>query len=88
MTQTIYRYDEKEITDALIDDTVGEFLNTIIGTMMGNLTLGERIFEMGLPQKIIREERTSRENVREFFFRIKEFPFCVSIDGDTFVDTE
>lgn len=88
LTQTIYRNDEKEITDALIDDTVGEFLNTIIGTMMGDLTLGERIFEMGLPHKITREERTSGENVQEFYFRIEEISFCVSIDGDVFVDEE
>ena len=88
LTKTIYRDAEKEITDALLDDTVGEFLNTIICTMMGDLTLGERIFEMGLPQKITREERTSGKNVREFFFRIEEIPFCVSIDGDAFVDME
>jgi hypothetical protein len=87
LARTIYRDDEKEITDGLLDDTVGEFLNTIIGTMMGDLTLGERIFEMGLPQKITREKRTSREKGREFFFQIEEFPFCVAIDGEAFVDT-
>jgi hypothetical protein len=48
LIKTIYRDDEKEIADSLLNDTVGEFLNTIIGTMMGNLTMGERIFEMGL----------------------------------------
>lgn len=88
LTRTIYRDAEKEITDALLDDTVGEFLNTIIGTMMGDLTLGERIFEMGLPQKITGEKETPSGNVRRIFFRIEEFPFCIEIYGDAFVEPE
>jgi len=88
LTKTIYRDAEKEITDALLDDTVGEFLNTIIGTMMGDLTLGERIFEMGLPQKITGEKETPSGNVRRIFFQIEEFPFCIEIYGDAFVDPE
>ena len=46
LIRVIYRDDAKEITDDLMYDTVGEFLNTIIGTMMGEVTHGERIFEM------------------------------------------
>ncbi|MDX1775607.1 MAG: chemotaxis protein CheX [Desulfobulbales bacterium] len=88
LTQTIYRDDEKEISGVLIDDTVGEILNTITGNMMGNLTLGERIFEMGLPQKITEEKRITGENIRNFFFRIEDIPFCVSIDGDVFIEKE
>ena len=88
LTRTIYRDDEKEITDALVDDTVGEFLNTIIGTMMGDLTLGERIFEMGLPQKSMEKKETPAGDVRRIFFRIEEFPFCIAIHGDAFVEPE
>ena len=86
LTKTIYRDDEKEMTDALLADSVGEFLNTIIGTMMGDLTLGERIFEMGLPQKITGEKETLPGDARRVFFRIEEFPFCVEIYGDAFVE--
>jgi hypothetical protein len=86
LTRTIYRDDEKEITDVLVDDTVGEFLNTIIGTMMGDLTLGERIFEMGLPQKSKEKKETQSGDVRRFFFRIEEFPFFIEIHGDAFVE--
>ena len=88
LTRTIYRDDEKEITDALIDDTVGEFLNTIIGTMMGDLTLGERIFEMGLPQKLSGKKEIPAGDVRRVFFRIEEFPFCIEIYGEAFVESE
>ena len=86
LTRTIYRDDEKEITDVLIDDTVGEFLNTIIGTMMGDLTLGERIFEMGLPQKSKEKKENQPEDVLRIFFRIEEFPFFIEIHGDAFVE--
>ena len=88
LTRTIYRDDEKEITDMLIDDTVGEFLNTIIGTMMGDLTLGERIFEMGLPQKSSGEKEIPSGDVRRVFFRIEEFPFCIEIYGEAFVESK
>ena len=88
LTRTIYRDDEKEVTDSLLDDTVGEFLNTIIGTMMGDLTLGERIFEMGLPQKIAGGKEIPSGNARRIFFRIEEYPFCIEIFGDAFVETE
>jgi hypothetical protein len=86
LVKTIYRDDEKEITDALLDDTVGEMLNTIIGTMMGDLTLGERIFEMGLPKKITGEQDTSSGNIRSICFQIVDLPFCVEIHGDAFVE--
>lgn len=88
LTRTIYRDDEKEITDALLDDTVGEFLNTIIGTMMGDLTLGERIFEMGLPQKITSAKEVPAGNVRKVCFQIEEIPFCFEVFGDAFVNPE
>lgn len=86
LTGTIYRDDERQITEALLDDTVGEFLNTIIGKMMGDLTMGERIFEMGLPQKVTEKKETRPGNVRSVFFRIENLPFCVEIAGDAFVE--
>ncbi len=86
LTRTIYRDAEKEITGVLLDDTVGELLNTIIGTMMGDLTLGERIFEMGLPQKITGEKDVPSGNARRNFFRIEKIPFCLEIYGDAFVE--
>ena len=86
LTKTIYRDDEKDITDTLLDDTVGEFLNTIIGTMMGDLTLGERIFEMGLPEKVKEKQDSPAGNVRRYFFRIEESSFCFEIYGDTFFE--
>ena len=88
LTRTIYRDDEKEITESLLDDTVGEFLNTIIGTMMGDLTLGERIFEMGLPRKINDIKEVQSGKIRSICFRIEEFPFCVEIYGDAFIESE
>jgi hypothetical protein len=88
LTRTIYRDAEKEITDVLLDDTVGELLNTIIGTMMGDLTLGERIFEMGLPQKITGEKDVPSGNARRNFFRVEKFPFCIEIYGDAFVEPQ
>jgi len=87
LTRTIYRDDEKEVTDSLLDDTVGEFLNTIIGTMMGDLTLGERIFEMGLPERTKGIREVSSGNIRKNFFRIEEFPFCIEIYGDAFIES-
>ena len=88
LTRTIYRDDEKEITDSLLDDTVGEFLNTIIGTMMGDLTLGERIFEMGLPQKVTGKEDRPAGHARRMFFRLAGLTFAVEIFGDAFVAPE
>jgi hypothetical protein len=87
LTKTIYRDDEKDITDELLDDTVGEFLNTIIGTMMGELTLGKRIFEMGLPEKVREEEGVPAGQSRRCFFRIEESAFCVEIYGDAFIES-
>lgn len=86
LTKTIYRDDEKHITTTLLDDTVGELLNTIIGTMMGDLTLGERIFEMGLPEKVkdVQEELTG--HVRRCFFRIEELSFCIEVYGDACIE--
>jgi hypothetical protein len=86
LTKTIYRDDEKEITDTLLDDTVGEFLNTIIGTMMGDLTMGERIFEMGLPEKVQDNQEAHTAHVRTYFFHIEELFFCVEIHGDAFIE--
>ena len=88
LAKTIYRDDEKEITDALQDDTVGELLNTIIGTMMGDLTLGERIFEMGLPEKLTGEKEVLPDNSRRVFFHIEGLPFCIEIHGDAFVEED
>ncbi len=85
LIKTIYRDDEKEIADSLLDDTVGEFLNTIIGTMMGNLTMGERIFEMGLPEKSKKKQKDQADYSRRYFFRIEELSFCIEIDGDAFI---
>ena len=87
LTKTIYRDDEKDITDTLLDDTVGEFLNTIIGTMMGDLTLGERIFEMGLPEKAKEKQAVPADDFRSYCFRIEETPFCVEIYGDAFFES-
>jgi hypothetical protein len=86
LTKTIYRDDEKEITDTLLDDTVGEFLNTIIGTMMGDLTMGERVFEMGLPEKVKKKQEAQTGHIRRYFFRIEELSFCVEIYGDAFIE--
>ena len=87
LTKIIYRDDEKEITDTLLDDTVGEFLNTIIGTMMGDLTLGERIFEMGLPEKVKKSQEAPIGNTRRYFFRIEELSFSVEVYGDAFIES-
>jgi hypothetical protein len=87
LIKTIYRDDEKEISDTLLDDTVGEFLNTIIGTMMGNLTMGERIFEMGLPEKVKENQEDQAGHIRRFCFRIEELSFCVEIYGDVFIES-
>ena len=87
LTKTIYRDDEKEITDTLLDDTVGELLNTIIGTMMGDLTLGKRIFEMGLPEKTKEEQEGPAGHLRRYFFRIEELVFCLEIYGDAFLES-
>ena len=87
LTKTIYRDDEKEITDILLDDTVGELLNTIIGTMMGDLTLGKRIFEMGLPEKTKEEQEAPAGHLRRYFFRIEELVFCLEIYGDAFLES-
>jgi hypothetical protein len=87
LTKTIYRDDEKDITDELLDDTVGEFLNTIIGTMMGELTLGKRIFEMGLPEKVREKEEVPNDYSRRYFFSIEESAFCFEIYGDAFIDS-
>ena len=87
LTKTIYRDDEKDITDELLDDTVGEFLNTIIGTMMGELTLGKRIFEMGLPEKVREKEEDPTGYSRRYFFCIEESAFCFEIYGDAFIDS-
>ena len=87
LIKTIYRDDEKEITEPLLDDTVGEFLNTIIGTMMGDLTLGERIFEMGLPEKVREKWEGPTGYSRRYFFRIEESAFCFEIYGDAFIES-
>ena len=87
LTKTIYRDDEKEITETLLYDTVGEFLNTIIGTMMGDLTMGERIFEMGLPKKVNGNQEGPDGHNRSYFFRIEESCFCIEISGDAFVES-
>ena len=87
LLKIIYRDDEKEITDTLLDDTVGEFLNTIIGTMMGELTLGKRIFEMGLPEKVKEKQERPDGHTRRYFFRIEELSFCLEIYGDTFLES-
>ena len=86
LVKTIYRDDEKEITDNLLDDTVGELLNTIIGTMMGDLTVGKRIFEMGLPEKIKKEQESPAGHIRKYFFRIEELAFCIEIYGNPFIE--
>ncbi|MBE9520113.1 MAG: chemotaxis protein CheX [Proteobacteria bacterium] len=86
LIRVIYRDDEKEITDELLYDTVGEFLNTIIGTMMGELTHGERIFEMGLPERVKEEKEFEPEGAQVLFFQIEELPFCVAIEGEAFVE--
>ena len=87
LTKTIYRDDEKEISDSLLEDTVGEFLNTIIGTMMGDLTLGERIFEMGLPERVKEELESPAGHARRYFFSIEEFHFSVEVYGDAFIES-
>lgn len=86
LIRVIYRDDEKEITDELLYDTVGEFLNTIIGTMMGELTHGERIFEMGLPEKMNAEKELQPEDSQVLFFQIEDLPFYVVIEGEVFVE--
>lgn len=86
LIRVIYRDDEKEITDELLYDTVGEFLNTIIGTMMGELTHGERIFEMGLPERVKEEKEFEPEGAQVLFFQIEELPFWVAIEGEAFVE--
>ena len=86
LIRVIYRDDEKEITDELLYDTVGEFLNTIIGTMMGELTHGERIFEMGLPEKMNAEKEFQPEGSQVLFFQIEDLPFYVAIEGEVFVE--
>lgn len=82
----IYRDDETEITEDLLYDTVGEFLNTIIGTMMGEVTHGERIFEMGLPERIKETNKFQSANSYVSCFQIDGHIFSVAIEGDVFVE--
>jgi hypothetical protein len=86
LIRVIYRDDEKEVTDDLLYDSVGEFLNTIIGTMMGELTHGERIFEMGLPVKMANKKEINPGDSLVLYFQIEELPFCVAIEGEVFVE--
>lgn len=86
LIRVIYRDDEKEITKELMYDTVGEFLNTIIGTMMGEVTHGERIFEMGLPERLKEKKEFQPEDSQVLFFQIEDLPFCVAIEGEAFVE--
>lgn len=86
LIRVIYRDDEKEITKELMYDTVGEFLNTIIGTMMGEVTHGERIFEMGLPEKLKEKKEFQPEDSQVLYFQIEDLPFCVAIEGEAFVE--
>ena len=86
LIRVIYRDVEKEITDELLYDAVGEFLNTIIGTMMGELTHGERIFEMGLPERLKEKKEFKSEDSQSLFFQVEELPFCVAIEGEVFVE--
>jgi len=86
LIRVIYRDDEKEITKELMYDSVGEFLNTIIGTMMGEVTHGERIFEMGLPERLKEKKEFQPEDPQVLFFQIEDLPFCVAIEGEAFVE--
>lgn len=86
LTRTIYRDDDQEITSGLLNDAVGEFLNTIIGIMMGDLTLGERIFEMGLPEEASSKLEEMNAHTRRYFFRIRESCFCIEISGNAFIE--
>lgn len=86
LIRVIYRDVDKEVGDDLLYDAVGEFLNTIIGTMMGELTHGERIFEMGLPERMKEKKEFNPEDKQALFFQVEELPFCVAIEGEVFVD--
>lgn len=48
--QNMYNLDEREITENLVKDVLGEFVNIIAGRIMANIIPGHQTFKLGLPQ--------------------------------------
>ncbi|MDX2495277.1 MAG: chemotaxis protein CheX [Desulfuromusa sp.] len=50
LTGNIFGIDDDEITQAQLDDTLNELLNTIVGLFLTNLFEGDQEYKMGLPE--------------------------------------
>lgn len=82
--QNMYSLDEKQVTDDLIQDVLGEMVNIIAGRLMADIIPDNQTFQLGLPQigpDAFLETDASSLSIE---FDAEDSPFWIILFGDGF----
>ena len=96
IAESVYGLPEEELTDQILDDTLGEMLNTITGRFFTKVLPNEQTFALGLPETASFEEEKeewakvpspySDSPTIEWNFTLEGEPLLLIFSGETIVD--
>jgi len=82
--QNMYNLDERQITDELIQDVLGEIVNIVAGRLMAEIIPSKQTFQLGLPQIGTDAFLETDADSLSMEFDAEESPFWVILFGDGF----
>ncbi|MCP4753427.1 MAG: chemotaxis protein CheX [Proteobacteria bacterium] len=86
--QNMYNLEEKEITESLMKDVLGEIVNIMSGRLMAEIIPPDQTFQLGLPQigpDVFLETEASSLSIE---FDAEGTPFWIILFGDGFLQSE
>lgn len=82
--KNMYNLDEKEVSEEILNDVLGEIINIVAGRIMADILPEDQTFQLGLPQvgqDVFLETEAASLDLE---FDAEGFPFWVIMFGDGF----
>lgn len=86
ISEAVYGLPEEELTDGLLNDTLGEILNTIVGSFFNKVLPDEQTFSLGLPEAGAEKKCPQIDPPTiEWNFNLEEEPVLLTSSGETLI---
>jgi len=82
-TRTIWSQQDDALQEKMLQDTLAELLNTMVGRFLAELLAEEETFQLGLPEPCICEDLGGEENACIWYFSLDEAVFQVVAIGES-----
>lgn len=82
LARVLYNMEESDITQDILHDVIGEFLNMISGTIMGLLLPPDTPFRLGIPETAPSASSQTTSGLTTWWFACDGHPLIVMIDGN------